>query len=106
VANTNVNLGAEWDTPFVPGLCLTGLAIYTSDQFVNAANTQSIPDWTRYDVSARYTVNSPWNGKPVVVRFAVQNLFNQTYYTASYTADGIVTLGAPRTYLASTTFNF
>lgn len=106
VAEWNVNLGAEWDTPFVPGLALTGRMIYTGDAYINATNTLSIPDWTRFDVGARYTFVSPWNGKPITLRFAVENVANESYYAGSYTADGIVTLGAPRTYLLSSTFNF
>ena len=85
---------------------MSGRVIYTSDQFINAANTQSIPDWTRLDLGARYTFAAPWNGKPVTVRFAVENVLNNAYWNQSYTADGVLSVGAPRTYLASTTFNF
>lgn len=106
VAKWNVNLGAEWDTPFIPGLTLTGRMIYTSSAYINAANTLKIPDWTRFDVGARYTFDSPWNGKPITLRFAVENVANDNYYAGSYSADGVVSLGAPRTYLLSSTFNF
>jgi iron complex outermembrane receptor protein len=105
VADTNVNIGAEWDTP-IRGLTLTGRAIYTSDVYIDAANHYSIPDWTRYDVGARYTFDSPWNGKPTTIRLGIENVANSNYYAASYSGDGIVTVGAPRTYLVSTTVNF
>lgn len=105
VADTNVNLGAEWDTPF-PGLTVTGRMIYTSDSYINAANTYKIPDWTRYDLGARYTFASPFNGKPMTLRFGVENVANKSYYASSYSGDGIVTTGAPRTFLVSTTVNF
>ena len=106
VADVNINLGAEWDLPFIAGLTVTGRMIHTGAAFINAANTQSIPAWTRVDLGARYTFVSPWNAKPIVVRFTVENVANESYWSGSYTADGIVTLGNPRTYLASTTFNF
>ena len=106
VADVNLNVGAEWDTWFAPGLTVSGRLIYTSDQFINSANTLSIPEWTRLDLGARYTLTSPWNGKPIVVRFAVENVFNTAYWNQSYTSDGVVTVGAPRTFLASSTFNF
>jgi iron complex outermembrane receptor protein len=106
VADVNLNIGAEWDTPFIPGFTVSGRVIYTGDQFINAANTQSIPDWVRVDLGARYTFAAPWNGKPLTVRFAVENVFNKAYWNQSYTADGVLSVGAPRTYLASTTFNF
>jgi iron complex outermembrane recepter protein len=106
VADVNLNIGAEWDTWFVPGMTVSGRFIYTGGQFINAANTLSIPEWTRLDLGARYTFTSPWNGKPITVRFAVENVFNNSYWNQSYTSDGVVSVGAPRTYLASSTFNF
>jgi iron complex outermembrane receptor protein len=106
VAEINLNVGAEWDTWFVPGLTVHGRVIYTSDQYINAANSLSIPEWTRLDLGARYTLTSPWNGKPIVIRFAVENVFDKAYWNQNYTSDNVVTVGAPRTFLASSTFNF
>jgi iron complex outermembrane receptor protein len=80
--------------------------IYTSGVYINAANTLSIPDWTRFDVGARYTFDSPWNGKPITIRFAVENVANEIYYAGSYSSYGVLSLGAPRTYLVSSTFKF
>lgn len=100
----NVNMGAEWDTPFVPGLTFTSRVIYTGSQYVNATNTLTLPEWTRVDIGARYTFTSPWNGKPIVVRANIENVGNKAYWASAY--NGVITLGAPRTYLVSTTFNF
>ncbi|QOZ10385.1 TonB-dependent siderophore receptor [Bradyrhizobium sp. CCBAU 51765] len=100
----NVNMGAEWDTPFVRGLTLTGKVIYTGSQYVNVTNTLTLPEWTRVDIGARYTFTSPWNGKPIVVRANIENVGNKSYWASAYS--GVITLGAPRTYLVSTTFNF
>jgi iron complex outermembrane receptor protein len=49
---------------------------------------------------------SPWNGKPIVIRANVENVFNEAYYNSYRTVSSAVSLGAPRTYLVSTTFNF
>jgi iron complex outermembrane receptor protein len=106
VSAVNVNFGAEWDTPFVNGLTLTGRVIYTSESYANDANTQELPAWTRVDLGARYTFLSPWNGKPIVVRANVENVFNEAYWNSYRTVSSAVSLGAPRTYLLSTTFNF
>jgi iron complex outermembrane receptor protein len=106
VSEVNVNLGAEWDTPFINGLTLSGRVIYTSESFANDANTQVLPAWTRVDVGARYTVLAPWNGKPIVVRANVENVFNEAYWNSYRTVSSALSLGAPRTYLVSTTFNF
>ena len=103
VPSFNANIGAEWDTP-LRDLTLTGRVIYTSSQYVNVTNTLSIPEWTRFDLGARYTLTSPWNGKPIVIRANVENVFNKSYWASAYS--GVITLAAPRTYLVSTTFNF
>ena len=104
VPGFNANIGAEWDTPFLHDLTLTGRVIYTSSQYVDVANLVTLPEWTRVDLGARYTFISPWNGKPIVVRANIENLFNKAYWASAYS--GVITLGAPRTYLVSTTFNF
>ncbi|MGJ4999007.1 TonB-dependent siderophore receptor [Bradyrhizobium sp. HKCCYLR20261] len=104
VPELTANIGAEWDTPFVRDLTLTGRVVYTATQYVDAKNTMSLPDWTRVDIGARYTFTSPWNGKPIVLRAAVENVFDKAYWASAYS--GVITLGAPRTYLVSTTFNF
>jgi iron complex outermembrane recepter protein len=104
VPAVTANIGAEWDTPFVPDMTLWGRVIYTSSQYVNITNTLSLPEWTRVDIGARYTVTSPWNGKPIVIRASVENVFNEAYWASAYS--GVITLAAPRTYLLSTTFNF
>jgi iron complex outermembrane receptor protein len=106
ISTVNANIGAEWDTPFVNGLTLTGRVIYTGESYANDANTQLLPDWTRVDLGARYTFVSPWNGKPIVIRANVENIFNVAYYNSYRTVSSAVSLGAPRTYLVSTTFNF
>lgn len=105
VPDTQVNIGGEWDVPFLRGLTLTGRAIHTGAYYTDQANRVAGASWTRYDAGARYTFASPWNAKPVVVRFSVENVLDSNYWQAA-TNDGYVILGAPRTYLVSTTFNF
>ena len=105
IPDVQVSLGTEWDTPFISGLTLTGRAIHSGDAYADAANTFLVPAWTRFDLGARYTFASPWNGKPITVRFAVENVFDNSYWATS-TSEKQIYLGAPRTYLASTTFRF
>jgi iron complex outermembrane receptor protein len=103
VPDVQLNIGAEWDTPFVRGLTLSGRAIYTSAQYYDNANTLQIPDWIRFDVGARYTFDL--KGKPVVVRANIINVGNKGYWASATPSYGL-SLGAPRTYMLSTTFNF
>ncbi|HVJ34052.1 MAG TPA: TonB-dependent receptor [Terriglobia bacterium] len=102
VPTFQLNAGAEWDTPFIPGLTLTGRVIYTSKQYLDAANDQQIPDWTRVDLGARYTVDV--HDTPVTLRANVENVFDTSYWSS--TGGGYLSLGAPRTFLLSTSVNF
>jgi len=103
VPTTQFNLGVEWDTPFLPGLTITGRTIYTSSQYYNVANTQSIPSWTRVDLGARYKTSI--SGTPAVIRASIENLFGKDYWAATSSSFGLAR-GAPRTLLLSTTFDF
>ncbi|MDJ0450662.1 TonB-dependent siderophore receptor [Methylocystis sp. JR02] len=105
VPDVQLNLYGEYDLPFwsAPGnATLTGRVIYTSSQFYDQANTQSIPDWTRLDLGGRYTIDI--EGRPVTLRLSVENVLDTNYWTM--TGRGLLTAGAPRTFLVSTTVDF
>lgn len=104
VPEFQANIGAEWDTPFVHGLTLSGRVIYTSSQYLNAANTQELPAWTRLDMGARYTLET--RGVPVVIRANVLNVFDESYWASAAASSGSAGLSLPRTFLLSTTFTF
>jgi iron complex outermembrane receptor protein len=103
-----LNLATEWDTSFARGLTLIGRVVYTGMQYIDTTfPRRSLPDWTRFDVGARYTfdnVRSP-TGKPVTIRFNVDNVFDTTYWAGGGGATSLI-LGAPRTFRLSTTFDF
>ena len=103
VPQVTANLGAEWDTPFVPGLTVTGRMIYTSSAPYDQANTLTIPSWTRFDMGARYAFVA--NGIPTTVRANVTNVFGSDYWA---TADqwGSLGLSEPRTFMLSSAFDF
>ena len=105
VPDTAFNLYAEYDLPpwLAPGLTLTGRAIYTSSMFYDQTNTQSVPDWTRFDAGLRYTTVGA-NGKPVVLRALVQNLLDNSYWASA--ARGFLAVGAPRTFIVSASVDF
>ncbi|MEK7944077.1 TonB-dependent receptor [Pigmentiphaga sp. YJ18] len=103
VPGLQLNLGAEWDTPFLPGLTLTARGIRTSTQYVDAANTQQLPGWTRFDVGARYATRIA--GRPIVLRANIENLFDKNYWSGVY-GGSFVSLGSPRTLMLSATVDF
>lgn len=100
--HTQMNMGAEWDIPSLQGLTLTARAIYTSSQYADLANLQSIPSWRRYDVGTRYQTRL--NNIPTTLRLNVQNLFDKSYWAAA--VDGYLVQSMPRTVMMSATFDF
>jgi iron complex outermembrane receptor protein len=103
VPKVSVNLGAEWDTPWVAGLTLTGSVMHTGSEYINQANTQSVPSWTTFDLGARYATKV--YGKDLTLRANVVNVFNKAYWSgvASY---GTISQGVPRTLMLSASMDF
>lgn len=94
VPDAMANLGAEWDLPFQPGLTATAAVIYTGRQYVDQANVQAVPAWTKTDFGLRYrTVIA---GKATTLRGGLMNAFDRHYWggVASY---GTISQAAPRT---------
>ncbi|HEY0296266.1 MAG TPA: TonB-dependent receptor [Bordetella sp.] len=104
VPDVQANLGVEWDTPFVQNLTLTGNAVYTSSQYIDATNQQKIPSWIRFDVGARYVWQRE-NGKPITFRAQILNVTNRRYWS-SYSFTNSLAEGAPRTVMLSAQFDF
>ncbi len=105
-AKTMANVGADWDIPGVQGLAVSGRVIYTSKQYVDSANTQGIPAWTRLDVGARYVTDI--GGKAVTLRGGIQNLTNRSYWESAggSSALGYLVQNAPRTFITSASIDF
>jgi len=106
VAKVNANIGMEWDVTAIPGFTWTARTIYTSDQYVDAANTREIPDWARLDLGARYRFVS--GGKNVTLRATVDNVLDKHYWATVSTSDSVngLTYGTPRMAFFSATVDF
>ncbi len=107
VPGVQLNLGGEWDTPFVRGLTLNSRLIYTGAQYVDATYPRrTIPDWARIDIGARYILEDPASptGQPLVFRFNVDNLFDRNYWAT--VTNSYLVQGTPRTFRLSMTANF
>lgn len=103
VPRMQLSLNAEWDISLLPGFTLTGGLFHSDDQYVNQANTQSLPSWTTFDLGARY--RSQLAGKPLVLRADLRNVADKDYWAGASTY-GTLSLGAPRTLLLSATMDF
>ncbi len=102
VPNWQTNIGIEWDPEPVAGLTLWGRMLATSSQYVNQANTQQIPSWIRFDLGTQYKTHA--FGNPLALRFAVENVFDKSYWAA--VNDGWVSTGLPRTFKFSAVMDF
>lgn len=95
-----INGNVEWDLPFVSALTLTGRIVHTGEQPANAANTLSLPSWTRFDLGARYV--AVIGDKPLTLRFGVDNVADKRYWASAFDSSRPDLLqGAPRTYKLS-----
>lgn len=104
VPKFTANANVEWDTP-LPGFTLTGRVVHTGKQQVNKTNTMQIPDWTIFDLGARYVLDA--GGNPVTLRFNVDNVANKRYWASAFDVFSSALLqGTPRTFKASATFGF
>ena len=92
-----------WLASLIGGPVITGL-INAYKAKLDAANTQSIPSWTRFDAGIRYVFERP-DGKPVSLRFNVENLFDLNYWASATSSFGL-SMGAPRTFLLSLSADF
>jgi iron complex outermembrane receptor protein len=95
VSKVSTTLGADWSTPFLSGLALRASGTYTSS-FVVGSQEVEAPSWTRMDLGARYNFDAA--GRPVVLRFNVENVFDKSYWMSAS-----LYRGAPRTFLFSAT---
>ena len=102
VPTFQANVGLDWETPFVKGLAVGGRIIYTGSTYLDPANLQPAPGWTRVDLSASYTFERP-DGKPVALRAQVINVGNNNYWI---TAGGYLSQNQPRTVMVSLSADF
>lgn len=96
------NISAEYDIPVLPGVSVNAAWIHTSNQFIDAQNTLSIPAWDRYDLGARYTTSVLKH--ETTFRASVENVTNKAYWAS--TSGAYLTQGRPRTFLMSVTADF
>lgn len=96
------NLSGEYDVPGVPGLAVVGRMVHTGKQYLDTANTQEVPAWTRFDAGVRYGFQA--GSQAVVLRANIENLADKNYWASA--TGGYLTLGAPRTLTLSATVDF
>ena len=94
-------VNAEYDTPFVDGLTLTGRFTFVGDAFQDTANEFEVDSYTRLDLGARYGFEI--NDADVTARLAVENVVGNRFFISSDTS---VFAKSPRTVLFSLSTSF
>ena len=102
VPDALARLFAEYSPPWVGGLFLNGGVSYTGKEWVNDANTVSIPSVVTADAGIRYTRNVL--GKDLTARVSVSNLTGENYWTTK--GGSMLYLGSPRTVAGSLAVKF
>ncbi len=100
VPEYTANANVEWDV--YGGFTLTGRVMQTGKQAVDLANTMMLPDWTRFDLGARYV--AAFGDVPMTLRFNVDNVANNRFWQSSL--GGYLVQGLPRTFKTSVTVDF
>lgn len=105
VPEFQANLEADWKLPVPQDISLNGRVIYTGSQYANNANTLKLNDWTRVDIGANY--KTMVNQVPTVFNFGISNLFDKEYWSSASVNDSTyLSLGQPRTFTLSASFDF
>lgn len=99
------NLGATWDLPWAD-VSLDARMVYTDSSYYDAANTISVPGWTRFDLGARYGV--ALGDHQLTLRGRIDNVTDKNYWASvgGSPGYGYLTAGAPRTLGLSVSMDF
>lgn len=99
--------GVEWDTPFIQDLTLNAAIQYYGKSYQDYAQKYAFPSYTTVDVGAKYVLKFG-EKQSVVLRGAVENLFNENYWQVQrgkYDRSFAV-VGMPRTYWLKAEYSF
>lgn len=98
VAKQMYKIYAEYAVPEIEHLSLSAGVIYTGKSFADEENTDVLPAYTIVNLGARYAINL--QQIPVTLRMNLNNVLNKQYWVNDST------LGDPRTFLFSASFQF
>lgn len=92
----------EYNPSYLKQLTVAFGGNYVGSEAVDAANTQFVPSYVTFDVSAKYETEVA--GKELTLRAGINNLFDRRYWTTSWGA--FVLPSSTRTAVASATLEF
>ncbi|MAK71972.1 MAG: TonB-dependent siderophore receptor [Idiomarinaceae bacterium] len=106
VPDLQVNVNAEWDVQALPGLTLDARAIYTGEQYADAANQYTVDSSQRWDIGGRYSFLVGVTEIDVLLR--VENLFDENYWASvgGFPGSNYLVLSEPRNVKLSVSVDF
>ncbi|HEY6511625.1 MAG TPA: TonB-dependent receptor, partial [Burkholderiaceae bacterium] len=93
VPEITANAWAEYRIAALPGLAINGGVFYSGKTFLDGANVQPVPSWTRLDLGASYDVRIA--NLPTRFLLTVENATGKDYWASSL--GGILTMADPLT---------
>jgi iron complex outermembrane receptor protein len=99
-------LGGEYDIKPVEGLTATARVNHSGSQYVNAANTRKLDDYTTLDLGLRYTTRLNSEQNEMVWRVGVDNVTNEKYWSGVEDTGNYIFMGEPRTLKVSMSYDF
>jgi iron complex outermembrane receptor protein len=93
VAKVTANVYAEYHGAALRGWALHAGVYRSGVQYLDGANTQPVPAWTRIDAGARYETRV--SGVRTTFLIGVENIANRNYWAGA--TGGLLTLAEPRT---------
>ncbi len=106
VPRRQASIALDWSLPWVSGLSADVRLIHTGSSHADAANTLSVPGWSRIDLGARYEMDL--QGNLLTLRARIDNLTDRNYWASvgGYPGSGYLVQGAPRTFSLSASLEF
>ncbi|KAF1015317.1 MAG: Ferrichrome receptor FcuA [Acinetobacter bereziniae] len=105
VPKFQANIEADWKLPVEHDISVNGRLVYTGSTYADNANTLKMNDWTRMDIGANYKTQI--NKVPTTFNFSVTNVLDKDYWASASVNDyTYLSLGDPRTFKLSATFDF
>lgn len=100
------NIDVDWNVPFIAGLSADARLVTTGKVYADAANTLTVPGWTRLDAGARFATQI--SGRQLTLRARVDNLAGRRYWASAggSPGSGYLVLGNPRMFTASASVDF
>ncbi|WP_336295935.1 TonB-dependent siderophore receptor [Cronobacter dublinensis] len=101
-----MRVGGEVDIAPVEGLTASAWVNHTGEQYVNAANTRKLDDFTTLDLGVRYRMTLNDQQNTVTWRAGIDNVTNEKYWSTVESSGIYLYQGKPRTLKLSMSYDF